>query len=264
MTDVYAGVRLGKLAPRLDKRTVRFADYLPRKAGRLALPPLKPKVVHSTAMGGTPWGMLGNAQYGCCTDSAAGHAIQVTSAVVSNGAAIVQPTDADILAAYWAQGNPPTPGADDNGRVELDVLNYWRQQGIAGEKAVAYASIDLRHLHGQVRYAIDLFGFAYLGVALPLTAQSQTYWKVVKGTPDAAAGSWGGHALCAVDFDKAGPTFVTWGRLVKASWAWFSAYTDEAYAVILPTWLNAQGATVEGLNVAALMTDLAAIGAVGA
>jgi hypothetical protein len=257
-------VRLGKQAPKIDKRTLQMARYLidPKTGKKVTvakLPPLKGSVVRSQLV--PSWGMMGNDQYGDCTCAAVGHAEQITSAVVSDGTAIHTPTDSDVLGAYWATGNPPTPGADDNGRAELDVLNYWRTSGIGGSKITAFASLGVKKaatIQKETKYAIDLFGFCYIGVALPISAQSQAVWTPVRGA-SGAPGSWGGHAIILVDYDSKGPSCVTWGEIVKMSWAFYAKYTDEAYIALAPEWMNAQGESPAGFNVQALMDDLHSI-----
>ena len=205
------------------------------------------------------WGMMGNDHHQNCTTAALGHAEQITSAVVSGGSHIDTPSDAAVLAAYWATGTPPTPGADTGGRAIIDVLNYARHVALGNEKIAGYATIDLGQKHGQTRYAIDLFGCCYIGLLLPKSAQAQTVWSVTPG-PDAAPGSWGGHAIILVDYDSNGPTCVTWGSLVRMTWGFWTKYCDEAYAVLLPSWLDAQGRSPASLDLGQLTADIAAIG----
>ena len=132
--------------------------------------------------------------------------------------------DSTIVQYYeqWDGYNPADPTSDQGG-VELDVLNDWRQQGFAGHTLDAFTAIDLgtqgaglvtcaseirnqqaeygaaRHL---IQSAIWLFGGAYIGVELPLTAQKQDVWDVTSGNhPDAEPGSWGGHAVYVVGYE---------------------------------------------------------------
>lgn len=270
---VGAHVRLGKQTARKDKRTLQLSRYLidPATGKKLTvakLPNLKSSVKQSQLIQPGGWGVMGNNAYGNCTCAAAGHAEQIASAVVSNGKLVHTPSDDEIMAAYWATGVPPTPGADDNGRVELDVLGYWRAHGIGGSRISAYASIKttpVASFEKMTKYAIDLFGFAYIGLSLPRSAQTQKVWTVSRG-PNSAAGSWGGHAVILVDYDSKGPTCVTWGQLVRLTWGFFHRYCDEAYVAITPEWLGqtgqvnpATGVTPDGINVTALMDDLHSI-----
>jgi hypothetical protein len=53
-------------------------------------------------------------------------------------------------------------GGVDSCRNELDVLNYWRQHRVAGDRIMAYATIDPKNLT-HVQQTIQIFGGAYLG-----------------------------------------------------------------------------------------------------
>ena len=60
------------------------------------------------------------------------------------GKKMATPSDKQVVAAYSAiTGYNPSTGANDNGAVEIDVLNYWRQTGIAGHKIGAYVALGL-------------------------------------------------------------------------------------------------------------------------
>ena len=132
----------------------------------------------------------------------------------------------------WDGYDPANP-ASDQGGVELDVLNQWRQQGFDGHPLDAYAAIELGTRdtgngipEDLLRAAIWLFGGCYIGLELPLTAQGQDVWYVASGksgvrSPKSEAsayesgvkvqprltddpsdpGSWGGHAVYLVGYD---------------------------------------------------------------
>lgn len=198
--------------------------------------------------------MYGNDRLGDCTIAAAGHMIQAWSKASGR---MVTPTEKTIEDAYWATGT------QDDGRVEVSILNYWRRHGIGTTHRIgAYASVDVRNL-AEVRAACWLFGGVYVGLALPLTAQSQHRWDVV---PNAGArgrpGTWGGHAVPYLAYDGAnGSTFtcVTWGAPLTLTGRFHLAYCDEAYAVVGREWLDG-GDSPNGFDKAALLADLAALG----
>lgn len=249
--------KLGKLPPRRDPRTLRFARYvLPS-----ALPPL-PQWVRWSQSARDPWGMMLNDRIGDCTCASAGHAIQTWTA--NHGAEVTLP-DAAILAAYQAvSGYDPVTGANDNGAVELDVLNYWRNTGVAGHKIGAFVSLNPQD-HREVQEAIYLFGGVYIGVALPLAAQGQSLWRAPHyhfdfGHPAWRPGSWGGHAVFCVDYDQQYVTCVTWGELVKMEWGFFTTYVEEAYGIVSSEWVNDATKAPNGFDIAALTADLASLG----
>jgi hypothetical protein len=246
-----ASLKLGKLAPRHDVRTLQFANYIDPET----LPPVPAQYDWSDKI--TKWGMMKNDTIGDCTCAAAGHLIMEWTA--DNGK-LVTPTDTQIVQAYSAiTGYNPKTGANDNGAVETDVLNYWRKTGIANHKITAYAGLEPSN-HNHVQEAVYLFGGCYIGLALPISAQSQTIWSVPPGgaTGIGAPGSWGGHAVPVVAYNNSGLTVITWGALKKMTWGFWDAYCDESYAIISPDFLKKNKAP-NGFDLAALQQDLKAI-----
>jgi hypothetical protein len=251
-------LKLGKHSPRHDPRTLLFAAYV-----TAALPAPPPSLDLTTKMK-VPWGMMDNAQIGDCTCAAAGHLLMEWTANAQSK--IFMPSDAQIVAAYSAiTGYNPKTGANDNGAQEIDVLNYWRQTGIAGHKIQASVALEPSN-HTHIMDGTWTFGGCYIGLALPKTAQAQTQnhqpWSVTSlGTKgDGAPGSWGGHAVPVVAYDSRSLTVVTWGALQTMTWGFWAAYCDEAYAILSPDFLKPKGGqpvTPNGFNLAQLQEDLA-------
>jgi hypothetical protein len=253
--DTFEHLKLGRLPRRDDPRTLLLARYLD---DTVALPATPPSADFASAV--PSWPMYGNDRLGDCTCAAVGHMIQAWT--VAAGAART-PADPDVEALYWQTGTPPAAtgsqgSAQDDGRAELDVLNYWRNTGLAGDKITAYIAVDPSNLD-HVRAAIYLFGGVYTGIALPLTAKGQTVWDVVAAAPDQnTPGSWGGHAVPYLAYDDAGFVCVTWGSTLRLTTAFHNEYTDEAYAIVSPDFLAASGgASPAGFNLEALEADLA-------
>jgi len=251
-------LKLGKLTARHDPRTLLLATYA---TPALPAPPVQINVAKDVK---GSWGMMDNDQIGDCTCAAAGHLLMEWTA--SAQGKMYTPSDAQIVAAYSAiTGYNPKTGANDNGAQELDVLNYWRQQGIAGHKIQAYMALEPSN-HTHVMDAVWIFGGCYIGVALPKTAQAQTRnrqtWSVSpQGTGgDGAPGSWGGHAVPVVAYDSRSLTVVTWGALQTMTWGFWAAYCDEAYALLSPDYLKQKGGQTvapSGFNLQQLQDDLA-------
>jgi len=248
-------IKLGKKAARHDARTLQFANYV-----KVTAPPAPPKLEDWTKKVGN-WPMMLNNTLGDCTCACAGHMIEEwTTYAKPTG---YTPTDPQILQAYEAVGGyvPGQPNTD-NGAVILDVLNYWRQTGIAGHPIRAYVSVDPKN-HPEVIDSTYLFGNCYLGVQLPLSAQTQTVWSVPPGgaTGQGAPGSWGGHAIPVVEYDARGLTVITWGAKKRMTWSFLDAYCDEAYAVLSDDFIAATGQAPNGFELAQLDADLTEIGA---
>jgi hypothetical protein len=240
--------RLGKLPPRLDRRTLKIERYT------VALPSPPTQCYFQQKVGN--WGMYLNDSLGDCVIAAAGHMIEQWT--IYAGSPMV-PNDAQILAGYEKIGGyVPGDSSTDNGCVMLDALKAWRQDGIAGRKIMAYATVfpDRR----GVGESVSLFGNCYLGLALPLSAQYQSGWHIDDSNSQAAApGSWGGHCVPVVGYSPNGVTVVTWGGLLNASWNFLARYCDEAYVVLSKDWIETNGLDPTGFDLAALQADLKAV-----
>ena len=241
-------VCLGKLPVKIDDRTLKFEHYLG------AQPPPAP-AVENWGTHVSSWGMMGNDTIGDCTTAAAGHMIECWTSDV--GSDLVVP-DSAVIAAYSAvSGYDPVTGANDNGAYCLDVLNLWRKTGIDAHKIMAYAALRPGHQF-HMEAAVFIFGSAYLGLEMPISAQSQNVWDVPPEglTGDGTPGSWGGHCVPAVAYGPSGVTVVTWGYLQDVTWAFLKAYCSEAYAVLSADFLNAAKVSASGFNLVQLKVDL--------
>lgn len=250
-------MKLGKLAPRLDARTLRLGDYL--VPGAL---PVAPKAIDWERVVPTDgWPMLANDTVGDCAYAGAAH---LTHAWTANSrAAPVVLTQEQVLAEYSAgTGYDPARPETDRGAVLLDVLNRWRAKGFAGQPLEAFVAVNPRNA-SHVRLAIDLFGGIYTGLALPVSAQRMDVWSVPRegavldtrwgdGTPN----SWGGHCVAVLAGDTLGDTCITWGAPKRMTSRFFATYCDEAYALLSPDWLDAAQRAPCGFDVNALRLDL--------
>jgi hypothetical protein len=154
----------------------------------------------------------------------------------------------------YVPGNPST----DRGGIELDVLNDWQKQGFAGNTLLAFADPKAANLV-EVRQSIALFGGVYIGLSLPLTAQTQDVWDVVpRGGAKAKPGSWGGHCVFVAKYDQHSFTCITWGQLKVMTVAFWNKYCDEAHALLTQDWIGAKGSP-SGFDLAQLQADLKAI-----
>ena len=248
-TTTIAAQKLGKLPVRVDVRTLSLARYVDT-----SVLPSPPATFDETARV-HDWPMYDNDTIGDCTIAAAGHMIEAWTAAAAGAA--VEITNQQVLSAFdlVKQVDPQTGEA---GAVVLDVLNLWRKTGIGGHQIGAFARVSLTN-GGLVRSGAWLFGGLYLGLQLPVTAQTQETWDWTGSlSGPAAPGSWGGHAVDVVGYDAAGLTFVTWGSLKRMTWSFPDRYCDEAYCLLSTDFVSA-GKAPNGFDLDALRADLALV-----
>lgn len=248
MTD-HSQYRLGKHAAKIDPRVPHLFKHM------MAVQP-KPAVDWASAVKSFP--MLANDRIGCCTAAAALHLAQVW---LANATKIDwTPTDDNAIALYTATSDYPK---EDDGTTEAQVLQYWKNTGIPtsiGTETILFASVNPKN-PVEMKLAIENFGGVYIGVDLPISAQTQSTWDMSgQGTEgNGAPGSWGGHAVCIPRYDESVYTCVTWGKLLDITPAFMNTYCDEAYAIISRDWLADSGISPPGLNWQGLLDDLKAI-----
>ena len=142
--------------------------------------------------------------------------------------------------------------------MELDVLNDWKKQGFAGHVLTAFADPKPASLT-EIQQSIALFGGVYIGLSMPITAQTQTVWDVVpNGGANAEPGSWGGHCVFVPKYDQNGFTCITWGAPQTMTLAFWNEYCDEAHTLFSQNWLAAKGSP-SGFDQVQLLADLKAI-----
>ena len=247
----FANMKLGKLAPKIDDRTLRFGAYL----DMATLPPIPASVDWGAKV--TNLGLMLNDHLGDCTCAAAGHMIQAWTA---NNGNQMTPPDSAILKAYEDVGGY-VDGQDstDRGAVILDVLNYWRKTGIGNHIIGGFTSADPKN-HDHIKAAIALLCACDIGVQLPLCWQNQDVWDLTDPTfaGNATPGSWGGHSVPLIAYNATGPICFTWGMRQQITWAGM-AYCDEAYPVMAVDWANEGRPAPSGFNYAQLQADIAAL-----
>jgi hypothetical protein len=248
-TTQIAAQMLGKLPVRTDVRTLSLARYV--DGARLPSPPES----FDETSGVDSWPMYRNDEIGDCTTAAAAHMIEAWTAA-GRGRAVKLSERAVLDAFDHVKLIDPFTG--EEGAVELDVLRYWRATGIGRHRIGAYARVAV-HDQRLVRTAAWLFGGLYIGLQMPLTARAQPVWEWTGSLAGPARpGSWGGHAVDVVRYDRNGLTVVTWGRLQELTWSFWGRYCDEAYCILSDDFLK-KGNAPNGFDLAALEADLALV-----
>jgi hypothetical protein len=238
--------RFGKHPPKIDYRTLRFKTYLTSK---IAPPPATYDVlttrVYPNLKTSDPtklFPMDGNDTLGDCTIAALAHAETVYHALLGTRKLMSKKS---VIKLYLHLS-----GGVDSGLNELDVLNYWRQNPVAGNKIFNYVSIDPKN-HTHVQQAIELFGGVYLGFQVQQNCIEQFNARQ-PWTPGPLTND--GHAVYAVAYDQNQLTVLTWGNVQQATWEWWDECVDEAYA-ILPAEAAKEG-FAPGFNFAQLQSDI--------
>lgn len=196
------------------------------------------------------WPMLKNDLFGDCTCAGVLHAVQQWRTYASGRLWI--PADDTALRLYSLFGfDPSRPAETDQGVAEIDILTTWLKGFDLGDgldRLAAFATIQVPQAD-ELRYAIAWFGSAYLGIDLPKSIEGPLEgieWDISPaGTQQGAGvkGSMGPHCIIAVGYDPDWIYVVTWGRLVRMSWAFWLAYGDEAYALLSADFSNTPGIT---------------------
>jgi hypothetical protein len=244
----YKSYRFGKHPPKVDYRTLRFKNYL---TADLSAPPAAVNTLQrvykklNTSDPAILFPMDGNDTLGDCTIAAVAHVVTTNRGLV--GEKDIMSKNAVVKLYYHLTGGV------DSGLNELDVLNYWRQHSVAGDKIMAFASIDPKN-HTHIQQAIQIFGGVYLGFQVQQNCV-QEFDDRQPWTPGPLTND--GHAVFAVAYDQAGVIVLTWGNIQQATWDWWDECVDEAYAILPPEAQKPDFAP--GFDIAQLQADLQAV-----
>jgi hypothetical protein len=194
------------------------------------------------------YGMCDNDRLGDCV--VAGH-IHLTQALDHETANLYTvPSDAAIQTEYFK-----LTGGQDTGLAEAPFLQTAQKTPILGSQIDSFGSLDPKNQE-EIKSSIYTFGGAFLGVTLPQSAQNQFpgTWTVVPNSPIV-----GGHCIVAIGYDAQFVYIVTWGKVIRCTWAWFTTYTDEAYAIIYSEEVKKNRGPLKTLDIARLRADIAAL-----
>lgn len=220
-----------------------------------------PTSVNNSGSGAIALAMYLNDSEGDCTCAGIGNTLRV------NSLGKVQLSDDQVQAAYVAVTGKegaafdPQTGANDNGCVEIDVLDYWAGSdeshfGVGGDQLIGHAAVNMQS-RDEVMICLQSFGSIYPGFQLDVAQQSQPVWEYVPGSP-----LWGGH--CPPIFDAeiqfqgslVELLLGTWGAYKPATWKFVAHQCDEGHALITDAWI-AQNESNPLVNTAQLQADLA-------
>jgi hypothetical protein len=195
----------------------------------------------------------GGQPVGDCGFAGAVHLEMATAAETSD--AITWPDSDEVVSAYLNYND-----GVDKGVALANLLAFWRSNGLWGRKISAYAPINV-HNKNELWAACNAFGALYIGIAVPAVAQEQFAqgrpWSLTHTQADYQI--VGGHCVVITSKTLAGGTVVTWGQEQPFTNAWLSTYLEEAWVMVTPEQIEANG-NGYGLDMVQLQADLDRVG----
>lgn len=256
--------KYGRLPLDPTRRRLTLEKYLdPRVAlSRSGLPPVPLTQDVDRASAVQSWPMYLNDQLGDCTIAAMAHMYGAWTQYASGREALFAD---DVVQGTYSRVGGYVPGDPntDQGCVMADVLADQKASGMTdnaghAHKVAGYAAFGNpadEVLLGQV---LDVFGTVYVGINVQQQMEDE-FSAQQPWTWDPAGQSIGGHAICLqrrLGSGNAPLEYVTWGALQPATTAFQAGAAEEAWAVVTEDWLQANGTTVEGLDLAQLLADM--------
>lgn len=236
--------QLGKLPPKQDSRTLKFINYLPKRA--LTYPST---VRWDTIKNQHEWGMDGNDRYGNCVIVTAAHIIDCAKANELGHYQRIEDDDVIRLSQNWNA---------TNGYYVLNRLKKWLNIGMFGTKIIAFCELDKQD-HRDIRAAINIFGHVDVGLWMPKAWQDSEVWDT-GNTADFEPGSWGGHSVPILGYHTYGTQIdyyaCSWGKIYVITQRAMDRYCDEIYTSILPEWYAFDNITPSQFDVETLMDDI--------
>jgi hypothetical protein len=240
-------MKYGRLPRTYDPRVPK----LERVRAPKPLAPLPASVNYSVGMPADLGAMM-NDTIGDCVEAAVGHAEQVWT-FVAHGA-MVTPSDADIEAFYgvaggYVRGHPST----DNGTITQVALTDWLKVPVAGNRLAAFLEVEAIN-KDDVRRTIWECGGIMTGFNVPaylvnLEAPGSV-WDIDRGADNSIIG---GHCVWIAGYRADGNLVVqSWGDWYTMTWAFWSKFVDEAYALANKDWIEKTGSTPAGLTLSEL------------
>lgn len=244
-------MKFGKQPARHDERTLLFSTY--RSAHPLAIT-VPQNYGHYEVVQNL--GMLGNDSVGDCVFAGGAHETMLWTGEVGKQALF---DDQSVLSDYSAvTGYDPSDPNTDQGTDVLTALNYRRKTGLIDARGVrhkigAYVALEPGNWD-QLLEAMFIFSAVGVGINFPSSAMKQfdagKPWSVVPNSHFE-----GGHYIPAVGRSHNYWDLFTWGKVQRATRAFYEKCCDEAYAILSEEMLD-NGFSPEGFDLAQMTADL--------
>ncbi|HXY43172.1 MAG TPA: hypothetical protein VEH29_03205 [Acidimicrobiales bacterium] len=253
---------------KLGKKPARFPKELAKLRDRLVAPLPPPVLPFGYGLMDT-YPMAENDTYGDCTIAGKVHCDEVVATVLQQP--YTYPGDAAVLAGYCqllgctVQQLESDPQQYDTGLDLATVIQAWSAPGgFLGSQIVGAASID-KSDYELLQQALYSFGFLYVGVQLPTTAQTQfpgLWHNVSTGQPIE-----GGHCIVLNGAQTTvglaptheGLNLITWGADIECTEAWWGNFGEEAWCVIPAAYEAAKHDALTSIDLTAMKADIAAL-----
>ncbi|MHB1975157.1 MAG: hypothetical protein ACYCR4_12895, partial [Acidimicrobiales bacterium] len=180
--------------------------------------------------------------YNDCVVAAGYHLLAGQAAGV--GVTLAPPTEAMAMATYHQLlGGPVTTSA--GGVDEESMLSLEAASGLDGMHAIAASSLESGS-RIELEAAVDELGGALASIKGAPSNPFVPVWTTALPAEQIS------HEVAVVGYDAFGPLLATWGRQVRASWAWWDANVASVTAVI-PSAFAAVGHGPSGVAVTTLL-----------
>jgi hypothetical protein len=272
-----SGFKYGRIARDTSRWAPALEDYLRTHpvSGKAGLEAVADSEDVDRATRVTDWPMYSNGPdpgnppaspggIGDCTIAEMAHAY--TALGVYAGKPQVLFDDSAVIRAYSdVSGYDPASGSNDNGCQMQDVLAYCRTTGIPDtdgniHKVLAYAALRNPSDITLLSRVLKTFGYVYLGVNLQQAQEDvfgQGPWVYVPGSP-----VLGGHCIGLHRRQPYGSRvgvfgMASWGAIQPSTISFIQGCVEEAWAVVTPDWIEANGSSVDGVALSQLEADMA-------
>lgn len=246
-------VKLGHTG--VHRPVMDLSDYLVASADAV------PRAVHRSHRD-FPWGALLNDQIGDCGPAMCIHGIE---AFHLNAGTPVPPfgnADAELFYEQVGGYRPGDPNTD-NGVDNTVMFPYWESNGIkctrdgTTHKIVGTIYVNPQDRNISMR-AIWEFDVLFRALAMPLSAQTQTHWRVTDPNlqGDAEPASWGYHDIPYFSYDDRRLRNVSWGEQLLVDWEFDQSYAVQGLVVVTEEMMNLSGVSPAGFDWTKLVADM--------
>lgn len=201
----------------------------------------------------------GNDQQGDCVIADEFHSVNAWKA--NDGDPTVLGTTSEALSEYHRLCGP-----GDNGCVITNVLDAMKSGGLSvggqRHKIDGYVAVDPSN-GDEVKVGLIVFGALTIGFNVPPQWMGKNAYNGAVWDDPGPFIPVGGHDVPILGYNATGVQVATWGFVVTITWKALAngRIVDEAYAKLSPDWYGSDKLAPNGIDAAALKSDLAKLGA---